>query len=118
MFHNFALFSLSSSFSSDQRLICGVTGPRRFPPPNHATGFEIFFRDEKAVKSQYLPTTAAELGRIQTDEANWYLETVQNHTCQSAKRLDSSRDRRAPGPARWPRRNSERPTTSDSPSVG
>jgi hypothetical protein len=29
-------------FSGDERLICPVTGPRRFPPPNHATGFEIF----------------------------------------------------------------------------
>jgi hypothetical protein len=26
-------------FFSDERLICRVTGPRRFPPPNHATGF-------------------------------------------------------------------------------
>ena len=26
-------------FSGDGRQICRVTGPRRFPPPNHATSF-------------------------------------------------------------------------------
>jgi hypothetical protein len=30
-------------FSGDERLICRVTGPRRFPPPNHAKDFELFF---------------------------------------------------------------------------
>jgi len=30
-------------FSGDECLVCRVTSPRRFPPPNHATGFEIFF---------------------------------------------------------------------------
>ena len=30
-------------YSGDERQICRVTGPRRFPPPNHATGFEIIW---------------------------------------------------------------------------
>jgi hypothetical protein len=34
-------------FSGGERLICRVTGPRRFPLPNHATGFEIFFGREE-----------------------------------------------------------------------
>lgn len=37
--------------------------------------------------------TAAELGRIQRERANRDLETVRNHSGQSAKGLDSSRDR-------------------------
>src|SRR5262245_22248746 len=70
------------------------------------------------VKFQCLPTATAGHGRILRDRANWYLETVRNHLGQSPKRSDSSRDRWAPGPARWPRRNSEQSTTSDSPSAG
>src|SRR5262249_2782933 len=31
------------SFRRDERLICCVTGPRRFPPLNHARSFGIFF---------------------------------------------------------------------------
>ena len=65
-----------------------------FSPPDQATSFEIIFlRKKEAVKFHCLSTTAAEHGRIQRDGVNWYLETVQNHSCQSRKRFDASRDR-------------------------
>jgi hypothetical protein len=32
-------------FSGDERLVCCVTGPRRFPPPNHAKSFWNNFRE-------------------------------------------------------------------------
>jgi hypothetical protein len=31
-----------------ERLVCRVTSPRRFPPPDHATGFEKFLRKGKS----------------------------------------------------------------------
>src|SRR5204863_6503115 len=40
-----------------------------------------------------LPATAAGLGRIQRQRANWYLEAVPNRLGQSPKRLYSSRGR-------------------------
>jgi hypothetical protein len=46
-------------FSGDERLICHVTGPRRFPPPNHATSFEIIGEksgEEYTSKSSTLKT--------------------------------------------------------------
>jgi hypothetical protein len=35
--------------------ICRLTGPRRFPPPNHATGFEIVLRKGKMVEDYRSP---------------------------------------------------------------
>src|SRR4030095_7349288 len=43
LFHNLTAFHWFLVLQGEERLICRVTGPRRFPPPNHATGFEIFF---------------------------------------------------------------------------
>ena len=43
MFHNVTFLLLSFGFTGDQRLVCRVTSPRRFPRANHATRFEIFF---------------------------------------------------------------------------
>ena len=37
------LFVLAGSASWPTAKVCRVTGSRRFPPPNHATSFEIFF---------------------------------------------------------------------------
>jgi len=44
------------------------------------------------VRFQCLLTNAVEHGRIQRERVNGYLETVQSHSCQSAKRLDLSRE--------------------------
>jgi hypothetical protein len=88
------VFQLSLAFVfQPPSLIYRVTGARRFPPLNHATGFENIFGDEKAVKFQCLPITAAELGRSLRDRANWCLVTVPNHLQQSPTLSDSSRDR-------------------------
>jgi hypothetical protein len=38
---------LAFGFSGGERLICGVSSPRRFSSPNRATGFENIFRGEK-----------------------------------------------------------------------
>jgi len=50
IFHNLTVFHLFLvfGFSGDERLICRVTGSRRFPPPNHATSFEVFLGEEKS----------------------------------------------------------------------
>jgi len=46
LFHNLTLFHWLF-FQAGERLICRVTGPRRFPLPNHVTGVEIFFEREE-----------------------------------------------------------------------
>ena len=44
-------------FSGDERLICRVTGPRRFPPSNHATGSEKSFLGRKKAVEDFLSIT-------------------------------------------------------------
>ncbi len=34
---------MDGSYSWPTAMVCRLTGPRRFSPPNHATDFEIFF---------------------------------------------------------------------------
>src|SRR5262249_46457224 len=54
-------------YSGGERLVCRVTSPRRFPSPNHATGFKLFLGKEKTVEDSLSITrkpTGCEVGQV------------------------------------------------------